>query len=295
MRREPGVPLEPALRAELEPRLGHSFGRVRIHADSAAGESAAALGARAYTVGPHIAFASGAYEPGSDGGRRLVAHELVHVVQQDRARTSSGAVAAEREAAQLGDAAAAGRRVAPVMATPVQIAAQEATATAERELEVEAIEVAGRSYVLYQTEVRTGGSSAWLANNPGNLDYTPDVVDWGAYEDKKLKWGAHRFAIFPNLESGLGAVRRFLRKNQGRRDITLMMSMFAPAGDVDNDPDRYAKQVAAAVGVPVGKLVRDMSDEQIARFAEAIKTVEGWTEGTTFRRGDPALPEQARR
>jgi len=295
VRRSPGRPLEPTLRAEMESSFRRDFGGVRIHADGAANESAAALRAQAYTLGPHIAFASGSYDPTSERGRRLIAHELAHVVQQRRRQGSHGVAEAEREAAVVGDAAAAGRRVAPVVATPVRIARQAVAAAAERELEVEAVEVDGQTYVLYQKEVRTRGSSSWLANNPGNLDYTPDVVDWGAYEGKKLKWGQHRFAIFPDLETGLRAVQRFLRKHQGQRDILLMMNMFAPAGDVDNDPQRYARRVATALGVPISTLVKDMSDEQLALFADTIKSVEGWKEGTTYPRGDPALPEAARR
>jgi hypothetical protein len=278
----------------MESRLSYDFSRVRIHADRTARESAAALQARAYTVGRDIAFASGAYDPGSDTGRRLVAHELVHVVQQSRAHGSHRAVDAEREAEEVGDAAAAGRRVAPVLATPVRVARQTVPGVAERELEVEAVEVEGRSYVLYQREVRTRGSSSWLANNPGNLDYTPELAEWGAYEGKRLKWGAHRFAIFPDLQTGLRAVHRFLRKHQGRRDITLMMNMFAPAGDLGNDPQLYARRVASALGVPLGTLVKDMSDEQLWVFAGAIMSVEGWKEGTIYRRGDPTLPGPAR-
>jgi len=279
----------------MESRFGHDFSRVRVHADGHGDASAAVLRARAYTFGRHIAFARGAYDPATDSGRRLVAHELAHVVQQEHAHGWCGEGEAEREAAQVADSAAAGRRVAPVRATPVRIARQPTTALAERELEVEAVEVAGRSFVLYQTEVRTGGSSSWLANNPGNMDYTPDLVGWGAYDGKKLKWGKHRFAIFPNEETGLRAVRRFLRKHQGRRDLTLMMNLFAPAGDLSNDPQLYARRVASALGVPVGTLVRDLTDEQLAVFASTIRDVEGWTKGQTYRRGDPALPEAARR
>ena len=291
----PGRPLEPALQVSMESRFHHSFSRVRVHADSPADASAATLQARAYTHGPHIAFARGAYDPTTDAGTRLVAHELTHVVQQSRTHGWSSESEAENEAAQIADAAAADRQVAPAKATPVRIARQPTSATAERELEVEAVEVAGKSYVLYQTEVRTGGSSSWLANNPGNMDYTPELVEWGAYEGKKLRWGKHRFAIFPNEETGLRAVQRFLRKHQGRRDITLMMNLFAPAGDLSNDPQLYAKRVASALGVPVGTLVSDLTDEQLAVFARTIKEVEGWTKGQTYRRGDPALPEEARR
>ena len=279
----------------MESRFRHDFSRVRMHADSPAHASAAALQARAYTHGPHIAFAHGAYDPATDEGARLVAHELAHVVKQSSTHGGSGEDEAEREAARIADSAAAGHRVAPASSTPVRIARQPTSAPAERELEVEAVEVAGKSYVLYQTEVRTGGSTSWLANNPGNMDYTPDLVEWGAYEGKKLNWGKHRFAIFPNEETGLRAVQRFLRKHQGRRDITLMMNLFAPAGDLSNDPQLYAKRVASALGVPLGTLVSDLTDEQLAVFAGTIKEVEGWTVGQTYRRGDPGLPEEARR
>ena len=72
------------------------------------------------------------------------------------------------------------------------------------------------------------------------------------------------------------------------------MNMFAPAGDLGNDPQLYAKRVAKALGVPIGTLIKDMSDEQLTLFADEIMAVEGWKAGTTLPRGDPALPEQAR-
>lgn len=78
----PGQPLDPATRAFMEPRFGRNFDHVRVHTDEAAVRSAAAVGAAAYTVGPHIAFAGGRYAPSTDSGRRLLAHELTHVAQQ---------------------------------------------------------------------------------------------------------------------------------------------------------------------------------------------------------------------
>ena len=125
---------------------------------------------------------------------------------------------------------------------PATLSPTQQTAPAEREHEVEAVVVGKQTYVLYQKEVRTAGSSAWLANNPGNMDYTPELVAWGAYEGKSLPWGQHRFAIFPDEGTGLVAVQKFLRTHQGMRDIKLMMNMFAPAGDLKNDPDKYAKR-----------------------------------------------------
>ena len=66
----------------METRFGHDFSGVRVHNDREATLTAAALGARAFTLGRHIAFSSGQYEPGTSSGRELLAHELTHVVQQ---------------------------------------------------------------------------------------------------------------------------------------------------------------------------------------------------------------------
>ena len=77
-----GVPLPERERALFEPLLGVDLDSVRIHTGVAAMQSARALNARAYTIGSDIVFGSGQYRPGTDSGRRLLAHELVHTVQQ---------------------------------------------------------------------------------------------------------------------------------------------------------------------------------------------------------------------
>src|SRR6266702_4940078 len=79
----PGQPLDVGTRAFNEPRFGHDFSQVRVHTDARAAESARAVNAQAYTVGPDIAFRSGRYAPRTGEGQRLVAHELAHVVQQE--------------------------------------------------------------------------------------------------------------------------------------------------------------------------------------------------------------------
>jgi outer membrane protein OmpA-like peptidoglycan-associated protein len=85
----------------MEPRLQHDFSHVRVHANPQAAESAAAVNALAYTVGHDVVFGAGQYAPHSKTGRRLIAHELTHVVQQARGGTGGDAelradVAAER-------------------------------------------------------------------------------------------------------------------------------------------------------------------------------------------------------
>ena len=76
-----GVPLDADTRRFFEPRFGHDFSRVRVHHGENAGNSADAADARAYTTGSHIVFGRGEYQPGSTEGRRLLAHELAHVVE----------------------------------------------------------------------------------------------------------------------------------------------------------------------------------------------------------------------
>jgi hypothetical protein len=80
-----GHALDGDTRAFMEARFGRSFGGVRVHADGAAAQSAHAVGAIAYTTGPHIVFGAGRYAPGTAEGRRLLAHELAHTVQQGAA------------------------------------------------------------------------------------------------------------------------------------------------------------------------------------------------------------------
>jgi hypothetical protein len=68
----------------MEPRFGHDFSKVRVHTDEKAGESAQAIGAVAYTVGNDLVFGTGEFNPETSDGRRLMAHELTHVVQQSK-------------------------------------------------------------------------------------------------------------------------------------------------------------------------------------------------------------------
>lgn len=78
----PGQSLDTATRAYMEPRFGHDFSRVRVHNDIKAAESAKTINALAYTAGRDVVFGAGQFAPEHASGRRLLAHELTHVVQQ---------------------------------------------------------------------------------------------------------------------------------------------------------------------------------------------------------------------
>lgn len=109
--RSPGEPLDSAARAFFEPRFGHDFSRVRVHTDNGAAQSAAAVNAKAYTLGNQVAFGAGEYSPSTERGRHLLAHELAHVVQQSELNTALTDVqvgptgdAAEKEADRFAEA-----------------------------------------------------------------------------------------------------------------------------------------------------------------------------------------------
>lgn len=92
-----GVPLDRDTRAFMEPRFGQNFADVRIHTGEQAARSAAAIGAEAYTIGRDVVFGAGRHAPQSSEGRKLIAHELTHVVQQGE----SGAARISRTASPV--------------------------------------------------------------------------------------------------------------------------------------------------------------------------------------------------
>jgi hypothetical protein len=131
--RAPGEPLDAVTRDDMENRFGHDFSRVRVHTDSGAGDSARAVDALAYTVGRDMVFAPGQYAPNTMAGRRLLAHELAHVVQQSsgvanlqpRLEIGRADDCAELEADRAADRAMSGEAAAPgLSAKPPQLRRQ---------------------------------------------------------------------------------------------------------------------------------------------------------------------------
>jgi hypothetical protein len=99
----PGQPLDASTRAFFEPRFGHDFSNVRVHSDAAAAQSARNVNAKAYTVGNNIVVGANQFAPTTREGRRLIAHELTHVVQQQRSTVA--AIQRYSDAAILADLA----------------------------------------------------------------------------------------------------------------------------------------------------------------------------------------------
>jgi hypothetical protein len=104
-----GHPLDTGTRGFFEPRFGHDLGGVKVHTDAHTARLAAGLNAQAFTVGRDVYFAGGRYQPGTEGGRHLLAHELTHTIQQQPGRKleegSAGSAPLPSAAPSIGRAA----------------------------------------------------------------------------------------------------------------------------------------------------------------------------------------------
>jgi len=109
----PGAPLDSATRSYFEPRFGHDFSNVRIHHGAQAAAAAARVEARAFTLGHDVVFGAGEHNPGTEKGRRLLAHELTHVVQQ----SGSGALQRNQATALQRQAQSGGATTVTVQST----------------------------------------------------------------------------------------------------------------------------------------------------------------------------------
>ena len=166
-----GSPLDTGVRADMESRFGHDFGDVRVHTGAAAHESARSVNAQAYTVGSNIVFQQDRYDPSSDGGRHMLAHELTHVVQQrsgpvDGTDAGGGVKVSdpsdrfEREASATADRMLSTPAPAPAVsagpvagpAAGVQRIAEDGAAEVQREAAPEEEETA-QTYVQREEEV----------------------------------------------------------------------------------------------------------------------------------------------
>ena len=112
-----GRPLDPEVKMFMEQRFGYDFSKVGIHTDSFAARTAQDLGAEAFTIGRDVFFGAGRYNRGSLEGKRLIAHELTHVVQQEggtKAKNNfvgQAGDAFEKEAVFVGQAVVQGQEV----------------------------------------------------------------------------------------------------------------------------------------------------------------------------------------
>ena len=136
-----------------------------------------------------------------------------------------------------------------------------------------------QAYILYDYEVRTGGSIAWFNNNPGNIrpDASHEAERYGAYAGKVN----YRFAIFPDKQTGFNAIKSYLRARPNRSILSLMES-YAPWIDGNNNPTVYAQNIANRLQVSESTLIGSLREDQLEIFAAEIQRIEGWRAGTSY-------------
>lgn len=179
--RYPGEPLENVDRGVMETRFNYDFGKVRIHTDTQAALSAERLGAAAYSAGSHVVFARGQYAAGTQSGRRLLTHELTHMVQRYRklpAEEQGSApdlmvhdAAAEQEA----DAWAAGKSgtAGPVVAAPSAVLpsiAEKILKFAAKQLEKRTIRTVSKHIARHARQI-AGRAIHSIFKNPREIRY----------------------------------------------------------------------------------------------------------------------------
>ena len=206
-----GEPLDTDTRGFMEARLGQDFSGVRVHHDPMSSASAEALGARAYTVGDDIMVSRRAAVPGSREGRRTLAHELAHVVQQrrggrppnldDRGRLED---AADRAAAQVMDG---GGMVA------VQGAAGPSVMCQPEEDEERAAEVARRRAEKHKTQQRRQERAA-AGKEPVAQSQAAAERELRALEESYRKPGAQQRSV-KRKAGDLERFRSLLKLAQG--------------------------------------------------------------------------------
>jgi len=181
----PGRSLDAAVRQDMEQRFGHEFSRVRVHSDVAAEQSVRAVDAHAYTVGNHLVFGASRYAPDTAAGRRLLAHELTHVVQQGatlRRASLSPPLEGEGHRGDEDDAKQAVQRLQRVPAiVGLDEAGPKADLTGKRENEM--YQLAERDKKLAECKKTAGPDPALCdpATPPGWGDFTGTPVAGGAF------------------------------------------------------------------------------------------------------------------
>jgi len=119
---------------------------------------------------------------------------------------------------------------------------------------------------------KAGGTLAWRQNNPGNIENSPFARRMGAVDGP-------RFAIFPDEQTGMQAIKQLLRApSYNRLTVAGAINRWAPP--FENDTANYQRQIERLTGIPVDTQMSSLDDAGLQRMAEAIRRIEGWQPGT---------------
>jgi hypothetical protein len=143
-----------------------------------------------------------------------------------------------------------------------------------------------KATIVYENEVRTGGTVAWICCNPGNIRLGDD---YGAIKGKYLTVAeAGNYAIFPDEAAGIMGAFKLLRV-YGRVTIATAIAKWAPKKD-HNKTEEYVAAVVRGMKLPADTYLTAMSDEQVMRMVYVMTGVEVTTKGKAYARGDADMP-----
>lgn len=127
--------------------------------------------------------------------------------------------------------------------------------------------------------VRRGGTRAWRNNNPGNLRYGNFARENGAIGT------AGGFAVFPDEETGMRALKKLLRSNTySKLSISAAINKYAPP--VENNTQRYKTRLSKMTGLPLSTKLATLNENQLNEVALAIRAIEGWKPGNENYKGN---------
>lgn len=247
----PGQPLDRQTRAFMENRFGHDFGETRVHSGAQADDSAQAVQARAYTVGQDVVFRTGQYQPETAEGRKLLAHELAHVVQQTQG--ISRVIQREPEVTSQADIfnqviEEAKGRLAPPDALKLTQATIRSTVQSDRTI----YEIEGKGRFTFPTQIQRAQAGLYLYIWDKNPEATPLKVislATGTLLEPK-EW-----PLIPIVAGSLEA--RDLRRGAiGIINITQTVSTPAPR----HEPSPSQMQISLRNEIPAGVFRRALEE-----------------------------------
>lgn len=191
--RTAGRPLDAFVRRDMEPRFGQDFSHVRVHSDAAAADAAGAIRARAFTTGRHLVFGAAQYQPQTPQGRRLLSHELAHVVQQHEVRTDGGTPLSltdrgDAEAESAAETTTVGLSSRPGRVSRLRFAGRVVQRTPDRSSGAAVVADRDKVRIEAPTEVVATVSGGSVILRPGPVTVTAKISE---REVRQISWELH--------------------------------------------------------------------------------------------------------
>jgi hypothetical protein len=263
-----GSPLPRSTRAFFEPRFGVDFSQIKVHTDGHAAETAQSINAKAFTFGPNIAFGSGQFAPESDEGRKLIAHELTHTIQQGQAVQRSPQLT-------TADTPPVVQRLSLSDLNPLEYLKKEALAFISKH--AAAIPGFTMLTVILGKNPLTGAAVDRSPGNilkgaiemiPGGSVITDALNNHGVFEKVSI-WASQQFNILKDIGSTIWQdIKNFISKFS-IEDLGNLGAVWDRAQHIVTAPIAQIKSFAIGLKNGIVTLVKDAILKPIAAFAKA--------------------------